>query len=129
MLGRDAADSHAVADRFQGLDCYTWQPYPQNVPAARRMPCIRCGAPAPGTRCAAQAEVVRYRHAEISGPCTAFASFGNSTASLFTPYCMDCAHNAGYGTYKERGIEPPRLNGLQRWLAHVLDSGDPQPLA
>jgi hypothetical protein len=86
----------------------------------RRMPCTACGSPA---------EVVRYRHDEIIGPCTAFASLSNTTQSLFTPFCLDCAHQQGYGTYKEKGLEPPHLNGLQKWLAHVLDSGDPKTLA
>jgi hypothetical protein len=42
---------------------------------------------------------------------------------------MKCAHQAGYGTYQDRGVQPPHLNGLQRWLAHILDTGDPEHLA
>lgn len=102
------------------VDYYTWRPYPADVPEERRMRCVQCGAPA---------TVVRYRHHEIVGPCSAFSSLGNKTASLFTPYCEACAHAAGYGTYKDRGEKPPHLNGLERWLAHVLDMGDPEHLA
>ncbi|MDQ1746277.1 MAG: hypothetical protein QOD07_540 [Frankiaceae bacterium] len=109
-----------MADQFQNLDYYTWQPYPSTVPAARRSPCATCGA---------RAEVVRYRHDEIIGPCTAFASVSSTTTDLFTPFCMKCAHQAGYGTYQDRGVQPPHLNGLQRWLAHILDTGDPEHLA
>ncbi len=109
-----------MSDRFQNLDHYTWQSYPADVPTGRRMPCSDCGVPG---------VVVRYRHDEIIGPYTAFASLSNQQEALFTVFCLACAHKAGYGTYVERGVQPPQLNGLQRWLAHVLDRGDPEHLA
>lgn len=102
------------------FDYYTWQPYPEDVAMARRMRCCVCGAPG---------EVVRYRHDEIIGPFTAFSSLSNSVRDLFTVYCLPCADKAGYGTYKDRGLPPPHLNGLQRWLGHILDRGDPEHLA
>jgi hypothetical protein len=76
--------------------------------------------------CGAPGTVVCYRHDEIIGPCTAFSTLSNQVDDLFTVYCDSCAHAAGYGTYVERGIKPPHLNGLQRWLTHVLDHGDPR---
>jgi len=42
------------------------------------------------------------------------------------PYPEDVAR---YGTYKDRGLPRPHLNGLQRWLGHILDRGDPEHLA
>ncbi|HTC68814.1 MAG TPA: hypothetical protein VK662_04540 [Acidothermaceae bacterium] len=102
------------------LNYYTWQPYPQDVPIERRLRCSECGAPG---------EVVRYLHDEIIGPYTVFDSLSNNVRDLFTVYCTSCAEKAGYGTYKDRGVKPPHLDGLQRWLGHVLDHGDPEHLA
>ena len=106
-----------MSDSFQGLDYFTWQPYPADVPVARRRPCSMCGAP--GT-------VVRYRHDEVIGPFTAFATLSNQVDDLFTVYCDSCAQRAGYAAPAEGEPLPPHLNRLQHWIAHVLDAGDPE---
>ena len=107
-----------VDDRFGVFDHYTWQPYPPEVPMVRRRPCSACGAPG---------EIIRYRHDEIIGPYTAFSTLSNKIDDLVTVYCMACAHRLGYGDAVASGVKPPHLNGLQRWLVHVLDHGDPSP--
>jgi hypothetical protein len=47
---------------------------------------------------------------------------------MITVFCLDDAHKAGYGTYKDRGGLPPQLNHVQQWIAHALDYGDPEHL-
>jgi hypothetical protein len=47
---------------------------------------------------------------------------------MITVFCLDDAHDAGYGTYKDRGDLPPHLNHIQQWIAHALDYGDPEHL-
>jgi hypothetical protein len=105
-----------MSDRFQGLDHYTWQRYPADVPVAGRRTCSRCGAP--GT-------LIRYRHDEIFGPATAFSTLSNHVDDLFTVYCDSCAEKAGYSPAPDGDILPPHLNRLQHWIARALDLGDP----
>jgi hypothetical protein len=103
---------------------FTWQPYPDEVPTSRRLPCSVCGGPG---------ELIRYRHEQ-------FGSLGSppqnpggpppaDVRAMITVFCLDCAHKAGYGTYKDRGELPAHLNHIQRWIAQALDYGDPEHLA
>lgn len=110
-----------TADPFAS---FTWQPYPAEVPASRRLACSVCGG---------QGEVIRYRHEQF-GPLGSTQENPDDPPTedvreLITVYCLDCAHKAGYGTYKDRGELPPHVNHIQRWIAHALDLGDPEHLA
>lgn len=116
-----AAQCPMTSDPFAS---FTWQPYPDEVPAARRLPCSICGEPG---------EVIRYRHEQFGalgsaqldpdGPIT------DDVRALITVFCLADAEKNGYGSYKDRGELPPHLNHIQHWIAHALDLGDPEHLA
>jgi hypothetical protein len=103
---------------------YTWQSYPEEVPASRRLPCSVCGGPG---------EVIRYRHEQFgslgSAPINLDGPVTDDVRAMITVFCMGCADRAGYGTYKDRGEPAPHLNRIQRWISHALDLGDPERLA
>lgn len=103
---------------------FTWQPYPEEVPAAGRLPCSACGA---------TGEVIRYRHEQFgevgAGLVDPDEPPAEDVRQMITVLCLACAEKEGYGTYKERGEPAPHLNRFQRWIAHALDLGDPEHLA
>jgi hypothetical protein len=110
-----------TSDPFASL---IWQPYPEEVPASRRLPCSVCGGPG---------EIIRYRHEQFgslgSPPLDLDGPLTDEVRGLITVFCLACAEKVGYGTYKDRGEPPPHLNHIQHLLSHVLDLGDPEHLA
>jgi hypothetical protein len=109
-----------TADPFAS---FTWQLYPDDVPTSRRLPCSVCGR---------LGEVIRYRHEQFGALGSPLANPNGPPSedvrAMITVFCLDDAHKAGYGTYKDRGDLPPHLNHIQRWIAHALDHGDPEHL-